>query len=502
MKLSENNIKLIFGLKLKQLRLDKNLSLAELARRTSLSSSYVNEIENGKKYPKSDKIAALADALDISYDKLVSLKLTKNLAPVSELLESNILEQLPLDHYGININKLLHQISLAPLQLSALVSTLIELAKGLEMSQNNFSKTAIRTYKELNDNYFPELEDAVNKFLKKIKFTYKAPLKFNAVLKIIEDEFNYEVKEHVISDSEEFRTIRGINIQNGKKKKILLNKRLTDSQKAFIIGKEIAYNYLNITERSNIYSNLRLDSFDQLLNNLRASYFATALMIRKEDLLSDLRIFFGKKYFDDKFIISLLQKYNASPEMLMQRITNILSRYFNINTFFFHRFNSGKGSDVFNLSKEIRLNTKENPGGYNTSEHYCRRWQSVNVIRKLEKMQHKCNKSGQTLAGTQKSVFINSGNEYLTMSIAKDSTLLKNTTYSVTLGFLMNEELRQRISFANDPSIPVITVNDTCERCQIMDCKERIAEPTVYENKVRLMKLQDTLKKIIKAESS
>ncbi len=501
MKLSENNIRLIFGLKLKQLRLDKNLSLAELARRISLSSSYLNEIENGKKYPKSDKIAALADALDVPYDKLVSLKLTKNLAPVSELLESNILEQLPLDHYGIDINKVLHQISLAPLQLSALVSTLIELAKGLEMSQNNFSKTAIRTYKELNDNYFPELEEAVNKFLVKIKFTYAAPLKFTHLLKIIADEFNYEVRELVISEAEEFRTIRGINIQNGKKKKILLNKRLTDSQKAFILGKEIAYNYLNITERSHIYSNLRLDSFDQLLNNLRASYFATALMIGKEDLQSDLRVFFGKKFFDDKFLLSLLQRYNASPEMLMQRITNLLSRYFNINTFFFHRFNSEKGSDVFTLSKEIRLNTKENPGGYNSSEHYCRRWQSINVIKKLQKKQLSNKAKGKILAGIQRSVFINSGNEYLTISIAKDSTLLKNTCYSVTLGFLMNEELRQRISFADDPSIQVITVNDTCERCQIIDCKERIAEPTVYDNKVSLMKLQDTINKIIKEES-
>ncbi len=502
MKLSENNIRLIFGLKLKQLRLDKNLSLAELAKRTSLSSSYLNEIENGKKYPKSEKIAVLADALDVSYDKLVSLKLTKNLAPVSELLESNILEQLPLDHYGIDINKLLHQISLAPLQLSALVSTLIELAKGLEMSQNNFSKTAIRTYKELNDNYFPELEDAVNKFRKKIQFEYQVPLKFNVLRKIIEEEFHYEVKEREISGSEESSIIRGINIQNGKRKKILLNKKLTDSQKAFILGKEIAYNYLNITERAHIYSNLRLDSFDELLNNLRASYFATAFIINKEYLLADIKKLFINNYFDDKFLLSLLRKYNVSAEMLMQRITNLLSRYFNINTFFFHRFNSEKGSDTYTLSKEIRLNTKENPGGYNTSEHYCRRWQSVNVIRKLENYQRKSKKTGQVFAGIQKSVFINSANEYLTISIAKDSTLLKNTSYSVTLGFLMNKELIQRISFAENPDIPVITVNDTCERCQIMDCKERIAEPYVYENKVRLGKLQDTLSKIIEEEST
>lgn len=501
MKLSDNNIRLIFGLKLKQLRLDRNLSLAELARRTSLSSSYLNEIENGKKSPKSDKIAALAEALGVSYDKLVSLKLTKNLAPVSELLESNILEQLPLDHYGIDIHKLLHQISLAPLQLSALVSTLIELAKGLEMTQNNFSKTAIRTYKELNENYFPEIEDSVHNFSDKVKFIYKPPVEYNAILKIFVKEFNYEVNEDVIPDLPELRTIRGINIQNGRKKKLLLNKRLTDSQKAFIIGKEIAYNYLNISERSHIYSNLRLDSFDQLLNNLKVSYFATALMINREYLLDDIRLFFGNRSFDGDFLRSLLQKYNASPEMLMQRLTNVLSKYFGIHTFFFHRFNSETGSDTFNLLKEIRLNTKENPGGYETSEHYCRRWQSINIIKELEKIQYSEKKSNLIPAGIQRSVFKNSGNEYLTLSVAKGSTLLKDTNYSVTLGFLMNDDLKHKILFANDPSIPVKTVNDTCERCQIADCKERIADPVVYENKVRLQKLEDTLNKIIKEES-
>src|SRR3972149_11156695 len=179
MKHSENNIRLIFGLKLKQIRLDKNLSLSSLAKKASLSVSYLNEIENGKKYPKSNKIASLAEALDISYDKLVSLKLTKSLAPLSDLLESNILEQLPLDHYGIDVHKLLLQISQAPLQLSALVATLIELAKSSEMSQNNFSRAAIRTYKELNDNYFQDLEDSVTKFCRKINFINSPPINYS-----------------------------------------------------------------------------------------------------------------------------------------------------------------------------------------------------------------------------------------------------------------------------------------------------------------------------------
>ncbi len=61
MELTKSNIKLIFGLKLKQLRISRNLSLSDLANRSSLSVSYLNEIESGKKYPKSDKIIALAE---------------------------------------------------------------------------------------------------------------------------------------------------------------------------------------------------------------------------------------------------------------------------------------------------------------------------------------------------------------------------------------------------------------------------------------------------------
>ena len=78
--MEEEYIKLIFGLKLKQIRTDKSLSLFGLSKLTGLSKSYLNEIEKGKKYPKTDKIAMLSAKLDIPYDHFVSLKLDKNLA--------------------------------------------------------------------------------------------------------------------------------------------------------------------------------------------------------------------------------------------------------------------------------------------------------------------------------------------------------------------------------------------------------------------------------------
>lgn len=184
--IKKNYIKLIFGLKLKQLRIDKKMSLADLAEKSNLSISYLNEIESGKKYPKTDKIAALAEALNTTFDKLVSLKLVRNLSPIEDLLESNILEQLPLDHYGIDINKLISLMSTSSMQLSALIATFIETAKNSELSQNNFSRNALRIFKEFNENYFDDLEVAVKQFSKENKLKEAYKVEFNQLKSILE----------------------------------------------------------------------------------------------------------------------------------------------------------------------------------------------------------------------------------------------------------------------------------------------------------------------------
>ena len=89
MTIEDEYIRLIFGLKLKQIRTEKKLSLFGWAKLTGLSKSYLNEIEKGKKYPKTDKILILSEKLETPYDNLVSLKLDKNLAPIGEILQSN-----------------------------------------------------------------------------------------------------------------------------------------------------------------------------------------------------------------------------------------------------------------------------------------------------------------------------------------------------------------------------------------------------------------------------
>ena len=61
-------VNIIFGVKIRQARLEDGLTLSEFAQRCDLSPSYITEIEKGRKYPKPDKILKMAEVLDKSYD--------------------------------------------------------------------------------------------------------------------------------------------------------------------------------------------------------------------------------------------------------------------------------------------------------------------------------------------------------------------------------------------------------------------------------------------------
>ena len=96
--ISDNEVvKLILGFKIKHLRSSKGISYQVLSEETGLSVSYLNDIEKGKKYPKPDKIRALATAFEMDYDDLVSTKADKKLLPVLELLNSGFFKYFPTE---------------------------------------------------------------------------------------------------------------------------------------------------------------------------------------------------------------------------------------------------------------------------------------------------------------------------------------------------------------------------------------------------------------------
>jgi len=179
-------IKLIFGLKIKYLRNQKELSYKELSDATGIGLSYIHEIEKGKKYPKADKIMKLAGALGVDYDALVSLKSNRTLQPVLNLIKSDFFKIFPLETFGIDRSKLIELFLEAPERLNAFVSTVEKVIRSHHISEEDFYLTALRSYQNIHNNYFKNLEEAVIQFkkehrlkastiLKKDKTTKKTP---------------------------------------------------------------------------------------------------------------------------------------------------------------------------------------------------------------------------------------------------------------------------------------------------------------------------------------
>ena len=281
-------IKTVFGLKMKQFRQKRNISLQELSNQTGLSKSYLNEIENGKKYPKHDKIAQLATALNCNYNDLVSTKLDKSLSPIVEIIQSDFFKEIPLDLFGINKNNLISIISDAPKKVTAFVNTLIEISKNYNLSKERFYFAVVRSFQELYDNYFPEIEEKASAYSIENQIPYKPN---SADLEIIlTEKFHYEIRNVDFEKYGATGKLRSLYIPE--KRLLLLNKLLDEDQKTFIFAKEIGYNVLNLNPRPNTYSWLDFTSFEELLSNYYASYFAGCLLIHKGILTEKIAQFF------------------------------------------------------------------------------------------------------------------------------------------------------------------------------------------------------------------
>lgn len=490
MKLQEDVIRIIFGLKVKQLRSDKGISLTDLAAVTGISVSYLNEIEKGKKHPKPSKTAIIADALGVSYDYLVSLKLNKRLQPVGELLQSNILSELPLEHFGLDINRVLDLFATAPAKLSAFINTLLEISRAFDLRVEQFYFSALRSYQELHDNYFDEIELEAERFLEQFQLNEEITPTFDELATILLDQFNITIQTENFVNHPELASLRSVFVP-GARPQLLLNPALTVQQKTFALARELGFQYLNLQERPYTSTWVKVGSFEEVLNNFKASYFAGALLLNQDRLVEDIQVLFSQPAWRPDLLLKLMEKYRTSPETLLHRFTSLLPKFFGIKQLFFLRFHHTPETESFYLTKELHLAGLHNPHASFLNEHYCRRWISLTIFNEVEKETNARN----TLVGIQKSSYINSDNEYLVLALAQPT---ENRHGTISIGLLINENLRNKVNFLNDAAILTREVNETCERCPALDCLERAAAPIILEKQLWQEQVNETLTKLLK----
>ncbi len=475
-------INIIFGMKVRQARIDAGLTLTEFADACELSPSYVTEIEKGRKYPRTDKIVKMAEVLSRGYDDLVSIKLPASLTYLESTLSSPIVQQFPFAEFGFETGDLVSLLTRKPDKASALLHAILEMTRRYDLKEEEFLRAILRSYQEIHENYFPELEEAAERFIarfgKNMPLDGNEPPTLRTLATLLQTEFNYEINDEAIAVTPELTNYRSIYVP-GKKPKLYINNMLYSRQVKFLLARELGYQFLDLKDRSQTSTPENVRSFQQLLNDYKAAYFGGALLMPRDSFLKNIQAFFDQPSWQPNRLLEMLKTYNVTPEMLLYRCSELVPQFFGLKIHFL-RFHHRSGTTNYQLIKQLNMNQLLVPSGIGLFEHYCRRWLSIRLLRESAMMEDPHTVEEMPI-GIQLSEFLDSNDQFLSFGFARKLVLDPNVYSSVVVGFRIDANLRQTMKFTEDPTIAKVSINETCERCPLEKelCDLRATEPTV-----------------------
>jgi hypothetical protein len=477
MKYNEENIRLILGLKIRQKRIDRNLSLKVLAEKSGISISYLNEIEKGKKNPKPAKLALIAEALDVSYDWLVSLQLGKELGPFADILQSELLQELPLDTFGINKAGLMELFAQEPAKAAALVAALRNTAQVAGFDLNLFHKQSLRAFREMNGNYFTDIEKEVAEFRNE-HFPQKKSPDAALLRQLLEAHYRYTILEADFGDAAYYAILdkkAGAAI-------LYINRLLSEERKKHVFARELAFLRLQLKSRPVSFPNLSEKGFDHSLSNMMADYFASVLFLGNDDFESAIRSVFTSNQWQPWKLEEILSQYRVGPELLAIRLLSILNRNLGFTGIFFSRVEMNGNSGQYEIEEEVHIPTTYAMHASNASGHYCRRWIALSMLTDLKSESERRNISNEIRIDARISEFLEQ-EEFLTISVVQSAYPIRNKLTGFNISILIDGGQKQEIGFLNDPKIKITPIGHLCETCPISNCRERVSERTTLESK-------------------
>ena len=251
-----SQLDLQIGHKIKTKRRKLGISQAKLSEKISISPSYLNLIESGKRKVNVDLLLKLTNELGIEISD-ISKKTDSNLYQnLMDLLGDNLFENLDITNFEIkelvNTNPL---IAKALIKLGDnykeknqdIVSKVENISgKFIDNRKNSFPGEVISDFIQENENYFPKLEEFATNFYNKIQTNNRAG--YSSISEYLTSKHKIEVKD-IIPDEKKPFTKQFDPV----KKTFLLSDYLTlETKKLFtaaqvvqLEGNEIIDEYLN-----------------------------------------------------------------------------------------------------------------------------------------------------------------------------------------------------------------------------------------------------------------
>ncbi len=420
------------------------------------------------------------------------------------MFSTEFLQGFPFELFGVDPEDLFGIATDSPERAAALIRALQDVGRTYDVQVEQFLLAALRSYQQLNHNYFPEVEDAAVRCRDRYGWPAGQTLAPETIAAVLEREHGYRLDFTTLQEHPELRGLRSVFLDGrlpgasaagglagfaaaggapggAAAPALLVNGNLMPSQRAFVLGRELGYRFLGLTGGRALTSSwIKVESFDQVLNNFYASYFAGALLIERDRLLADLRAFFARERWDGDALVACIGGYAATPELFFHRLTELIPRLLGLDELFFLRFAHDAGSDRYRLTKFLNISRVPVPHGVGLDETYCRRWPALRLMRQLD--EHRRTLDAAPVVTAQRSHFLDSGAEFFVITMARPLALASDATSSVSIGFLLDDAFKRTVRFWDDLDIPRTLVNLTCERCPLSEaeCQERGAPPTVH----------------------
>lgn len=451
-------IDLQIGHKIRTKRRKLGVAQANLAKKLSISPSYLNLIESGKRKINVDLLLKLANELNIEMADISKKTDTNLYQNLMDLLGDNLFEDLDITNFDIkelvNTNPL---IAKALIKLGDnykkknqdIVSKVENISgKFIDSRKNSFPGEVVSDFLQENENYFPKLEEFASNFYNKIQTNNRVG--YSSICEYLLSKHGIKVKDVVPDEQKPFT--KQFNLTE---KIFLVSDYLTLETKKLYAGAQVAQ-----LEASDVIDEY-LNSFafpseeSKKLSNVALLNYAGAAIIMPYKL-------FYEECIKQRYDVELLQNtFAVSFEQVAHRVTCLQNP--EMRGIPFHMLRADVAG---NISKRFSLSGIEIPryGGA------CPRWN----IYKAFTMPGKINAAVSKMSNGDKYVCIARTVE---KGIGKHG--MEKTLLSIGLGckvkyakdFVYADSLNLNDKKTETP----IGVN--CRTCDRMDCQQRAFPP-------------------------
>jgi len=453
-----SQIDLQIGHKIKSKRRKLGISQANMAKKLSISPSYLNLIESGKRKVNVDLLLKLSNELGIEMSDISKKTDTNLYQNLMDVLGDNLFEDLDITNFDIK-----EIINSNPLIAKALVKlgdnykkknqdivSKVENISGkfIDNQKNSFPGEVVSDFIQENENYFPKLEEFANGIFSEIQNNNRTS--YLPLCEYLLKKHKIEVKS-VIPDEKKPFTKNFDSI----KKTFLLSDYLVLATKKLHVAAQIAH--LDANDILDEY----LDTFKFPSEESRKLSKVALLNYTAAAILMPYKLFY-KECTEQRYDLELLQNtFATSFEQVAHRVTCLQDP--NMKGIPFHMLRADVAG---NISKRFSLSGIEIPryGGA------CPRWNIYSAF----------TAPGKIHAAVSK---MPDGEKYVCIARTVEKGIAKHGMFKSLLSVGLGCQMKYAKDFVYTDSLnlndenTVTPIGVNCRTCDRMDCQQRAFPP-------------------------